>query len=121
MIGSDNRKNIKIYKGLNPTISGKAAVCVGAVEKYSTPIKPGIITIWTINNGEIISINDSTMTIEVRWNQEGKGILYLSQRLLNGSCEDSTKIIVDVYRNTPKPVIPRQGYVLYSNSKNGNQ
>lgn len=121
MIGSDNRKNIKIYKGLNSTISGKGAVCVGAVERYSTPIKPGVTNVWSINNGEIISINDSTMTVEVKWNQEGKGILYLFQRLQNGSCEDSTKIIVDVYPNPPKPVITRQGYVLYSSSKNGNQ
>lgn len=121
MIGSDNRKNIKIYKGLNPTISGKGAVCVGAIEKYSTPIKPGVISIWTINNGEFVSISDSTMTVEVKWNREGKGTLYLFQKLQNGYCEDSTKIIVDIYSNPPKPVITRQGYVLYSSSKNGNQ
>lgn len=121
MIGSDNRKNIKVYRGLNPTISGKGAVCAGEVERYSTPIKPGVMNIWSINNGEIISINDSTMTVEVKWNQEGKGVLYLFQRLQNSSCEDSTKIIVDVYPNPPKPVITRQGYVLYSSSKNGNQ
>ncbi len=121
MIGADNRKNIKIYKGLNPTISGKGAVCVGAIEKYSTSIKPGVYSLWTINNGEIILINDTTMTVEVRWNQEGKGVLYLFQKLQSGFCEDSTKIIVDVYSNPPKPTITRQGYTLYSSSKNGNQ
>lgn len=120
-IGADNRKNIKVFRGLNPSISGPASVCNGDVKVYSTPVKPGVISQWFVTNGEIISIDDSNMTVTIKWLSEGIGRIKLRQSLAVGGCDDSTSILIQIHPVPPKPNITRNGYVLFSSSKTGNQ
>lgn len=121
IIGADNRKNLKIFRGLNPSISGPASACSGDLKTYSSQVKPGVESFWSVSNGEIVSIDDTNMVVKVKWLSEGIGRLKLVQRLISGGCNDSTVIIVQVHPVPPKPVITRKGYVLYSSSKTGNQ
>ncbi len=121
LIGADNRKNIKIYKGLNPMISGKASVCVGDIEVYSTQVKPGVLSLWRVVNGDILAIDDTNMRITVQWNSIGEGAVVLSQSLADGTCPDSITIKVKVNPKPPKPYITRVGYSLVSSSPTGNQ
>lgn len=121
IIGADNRKNLKIYRGLNPSISGPASACSGDVKTYSSQVKPGVESFWSVSNGEIVSIDDTNMVVKIKWLVEGIGRLKLVQRLVSGDCDDSTVITVQVHPIPPKPVITRKGYVLYSSSKTGNQ
>lgn len=121
MIGADNRKNIRIYKGLSPVISGKASVCEMDIENYSSPVKPGIITFWTVINGEILNIDTANNTIKVQWRNIGNGEVKIFQVLESGKCSDSNKITVKINPKPGKPTITRIGYTLYSSSKTGNQ
>lgn len=121
MVGADNRKNLRIYKGLNPVVSGKASVCENDIEIYSSPIKPGVVTTWSVTNGELLNIDDQNNTITVHWQKVGTGIVKITQVLENGKCEDSNKIIVTINPKPQKPTITRKGYTLYSSSKTGNQ
>lgn len=121
IIGADNRKNLRIFRRLNPSISGPASACSGNVKTYSSEVKPGVESHWSISNGEFVSIDDSNMVVSVKWLAEGIGRLKLVQRLVSGGCDDSTVIIVQVHPVPPKPMITRKGYVLYSSSKTGNQ
>lgn len=121
IIGSDNRRNIRIFRGLNPSIAGPASACSGDIKTYSTPLKPGVTSQWFVTNGEIISVDDSNMTITIKWKDEGIGWIKLVQRLISGGCDDSTSISIQIYPIPPKPTISKRGYVLYSSSKTGNQ
>ena len=121
IIGADNRKNIRIYKNLSPVISGKASVCHNDVETYSGSTKPGVISVWTVTNGEVVNIDTTNNTITIQWNQVGTGKIKLFQTLQGGKCSDSTIISVTVNPRPEKPVIYRKGFVLYSSSKTGNQ
>ncbi|MGB9851645.1 MAG: T9SS type A sorting domain-containing protein [Candidatus Kapaibacteriota bacterium] len=121
MIGADNRKNIRIYKGLNPVISGKASVCENDAEIYSSPVKIGVATTWSVTNGEILNIDTTNNSITVQWRYVGTGEIKIHQRLENGKCQDSSKIIVKINPKPEKPSIIRKGYTLYSSSKSGNQ
>lgn len=121
LIGADNRKNIRIYKGLNPIISGKASVCQFDIETYSSPVKLGVTTTWNVENGEILNIDTSNNTITVQWRNVGEGKVKIFQVLESGKCADSSKITVVINPKPDKPVITRKGYILYSSSKTGNQ
>ncbi|ROL58191.1 T9SS C-terminal target domain-containing protein [Bacteroidetes/Chlorobi group bacterium Naka2016] len=121
LIGADNRKNIRIYKGLNPVISGKATVCENDIETYSSPVKIGVISTWSVTNGEILNIDETTNTITIQWKNVGIGEVKLNQVLESGKCADSNKIVVTIHPKPEKPVITRRGYTLYSSSKTGNQ
>ncbi|MCX7879200.1 MAG: T9SS type A sorting domain-containing protein [Ignavibacteria bacterium] len=121
IVGSDNRKNIRIYKGLAPTINGNNNVCQEDIITYEGSIKPGVISIWYISNGEILNIDTVNNKITIKWNSVGDGEVMLLQKLSDGKCPDSTKITVRVNPKPEKPTITRRGYFLYSSSKTGNQ
>ncbi|MFN3306930.1 MAG: T9SS type A sorting domain-containing protein [Candidatus Kapaibacteriota bacterium] len=121
LVGADNRKNIKIYKGLNPVISGKASVCENDIEEYTSPVRPGVETIWNVVNGEILNIDTAKNSIITRWSNIGIGQVKIYQSIQNGKCSDSSKIIVKINPKPNKPIITRRGYTLYSSSKTGNQ
>ncbi|MGQ9819612.1 MAG: two-component regulator propeller domain-containing protein [Candidatus Kapaibacteriales bacterium] len=121
IIGADNRKNLRIFRGLNPSISGPALACTGDVQTYSSQVKIGVISFWSVSNGEILMVDDTNMIVKVKWLNEGIGRLKLVQKLVSGGCDDSTEIVVQIYPTPPKPLITRKGYVLYSSSKTGNQ
>lgn len=121
LIGADNRKNIKIYKGLNPVISGKASVCENDIEEYTSPVRPGVATIWNVVNGEILNIDTAKNLIIIQWRNVGTGEVKIHQSLQNGKCIDSGKIVVKINPRPEKPFITRRGYTLYSSSKTGNQ
>ncbi|MCX7908451.1 MAG: T9SS type A sorting domain-containing protein [Ignavibacteria bacterium] len=121
MVGADNRKNLRIYKGLNPVISGKASVCENDIETYSSPVKIGVTTNWFVTNGEILRIDTANNSITVQWKTAGDGFVKIHQVLENGKCSDSGKINVKINPKPSKPTITRKGYTLYSSSKSGNQ
>ncbi len=121
LIGADNRKNIRIYKGLNPVISGKASVCENDIEEYTSPIRPGVNSSWNVVNGEILNIDTAKNSITIHWRSAGSGEVKIIQTLQNGKCLDSSKILVKINPKPDKPIITRKGYTLYSSSKNGNQ
>jgi len=121
IVGADNRKNIRIYKNLSPVVSGKASVCQNDIEIYSGSVKPGVISVWTVDNGEILNIDTANNTITIQWNQVGMGKIKLFQTLQDGKCSDSTIISIKVNPRPEKPTIYRKGFVLYSSSKTGNQ
>ncbi len=121
IIGADNRKNIRIYKNLSPVVSGKASVCQFDIETYTGSTKPGVISNWDVENGEILNIDTSNNSITVQWNNVGTGKVKLFQILQNGKCSDSTIIPISINPKPEKPTITRVGYVLYSSTKKGNQ
>jgi gliding motility-associated-like protein len=102
--GQPSTVNVTIKKKPNAplSISGKSAVCVGDIEKYSVPTQADAILFkWVLPTGAVITNGINTREITVRWQSVTFGNISVSGM---GECgESNAKTMAVSVKDIPTP------------------
>lgn len=109
---------VKTKEDVSNEIEGVSQVCQFDEQFYNSLLNVGKFK-WSISGGKIIGSNN-TQLIQVKWENPGKGNLYLEY----SSDDDFIKQIyfeTDITELPPQPTISRDNRVLISSASSGNQ
>ncbi|MCF8448147.1 MAG: PKD domain-containing protein, partial [Bacteroidia bacterium] len=109
--------NVAILSNPTPIIAGKLAVCVNAIESYTTTGLLGHSYSWQVVGGTIVS-GQGTNSIQVLWANAGSGTIRVTDSVNATGCLGiSTPIVVSIFA-LPNPVVSGPTALCLGNSAN---
>lgn len=95
---------LTIHPNPAPAITGEISVCLTMEPvNYSTPDDPGCAYTWQVTGGSILE-GENTHEVTVEWNQEGEGMIAVTEMNETTQCATTVELPVMVYP-LPQPVI----------------